>query len=134
MINYIKVLFYNIFETFKTHGKGFSARKVTASVVTMLIVYAHYKWLKSCFNNNHFDLLPQVLLIDFSALLCLLGLTTWEKITSLNNIASGGSSSGGSGSGGSSPSINVDLSQSNSNTTTNNSSPNKRRRNRKPKP
>ena len=132
MVNYIKLFIYNIFETFKTHGKGFSARKLTAFVVTSLIVYIHYKWLKSCYNNNHFDLLPQVLLIDFGALLCLLGLTTWEKITNLNNIASG-SNGGGSSSGGGSngPSISVDLSQTSN--STNNTSGNQRRRRRKPK-
>ena len=99
------------------HGKGLSARKITAFVVTLLIVYTHYKWLKSCYTNNHFDLLPQVLLIDFSALLCLLGLTTWERISSLGNIASGGNNNNSGGnSNGNAPSISVDMSQKTTNT------------------
>jgi len=124
-------------ESFMSHSKGFSARKMTAFVVTLLIVYTHYKWLRSCYNNNHFDLLPQVLLIDFSALLCLLGLTTWEKISSLKSIASGSYNSNNSNNsnnsgGGNGPSINVDLSQKNTNTNSNNNTASRKRRRRKP--
>lgn len=76
IINFITKLM----KSFGVHEDGFSARKMTAFVVTLLIVYTHYKWLKSCYGNKDFSLLPQVLMIDFTALLALLGLTTWEKI------------------------------------------------------
>ena len=34
----------------------------------------------SCYKNSDFSLLPEVLLIDFSTILALLGLTTWERL------------------------------------------------------
>ena len=82
-MNNLNLFFSKLLKSFGVHEDGFSARKMTAFVVTLLIVYTHYKWLKSCYNNNHFDLLPQVLLIDFTALLSLLGLTTWEKVKNI---------------------------------------------------
>jgi len=74
-----------LMKSFGVHDDGFSARKMTAFIVVLLIVYTHYKWLKSCYSNNDFGLLPQVLMIDFTALLTLLGLTTWEKIKTMQS-------------------------------------------------
>jgi hypothetical protein len=123
-MNNINLFFSKLLKSFGVHEGGFSARKLTAFVVTLLIVYTHYKWLKSCYNNNHFDLLPQVLLIDFTALLSLLGLTTWERVKSLGFGNNNNNNNNNSGSNGSS--VNVDLSQNTSNTN--------RRRRRRPKP
>ncbi len=70
----------NIVKSFDNKDGGFSGRKLTAFVVTCLIVYIHIKWVNSCYKNNHFSLLPEILIIDFSAVFALLGLTTWERV------------------------------------------------------
>ena len=84
-MNNLNLFFSKLLKSFGMNEDGFSARKMTAFVITLLIVYIHYKWLKSCYNNNQFGLLPEVLLIDFTALLSLLGLTTWERVKNMGN-------------------------------------------------
>lgn len=84
-MNNLNLFFSKLLKSFGMNEDGFSARKMTAFVITLLIVYIHYKWLKSCYNNNQFGLLPEVLLIDFTALLSLLGLTTWERVKNIGN-------------------------------------------------
>jgi len=77
--------FDHIWHSFTNSKSGFSARKLTAFTITAVVVYAHMKWLSSCYNNNDFDLLPQILMIDFAFILSLLGLTTWENVKSFGS-------------------------------------------------
>lgn len=65
---------------------GFSARKLSALVVVILIIICHTKWLNSEFRSNgDFGLLPEILIIDFSFISIALGLTTMEQIIKLKN-------------------------------------------------
>lgn len=66
--------------SFSNNEKGWSARKLTAFIITVIVVFAHIKWLSSCYKNGDFGLLPEILIIDFSTILSLLGLTTWERV------------------------------------------------------
>jgi hypothetical protein len=59
---------------------GFSARKLSAFIIMVMIVAAHVAWLKKAFMENDFSLLEEVLMIDYSFVSLLLGLTTYETI------------------------------------------------------
>ena len=76
----LKLIMDNILNSFSTNEMGWSARKLTAFIVTILVIIAHIKWIMSCYKNSDFSLLPEVLIIDFSVILTLLGLTTWERL------------------------------------------------------
>lgn len=69
-----------------TTKDGFSARKLSAFVIMVLVVAAHIAWLKKAFLENDFSLLAEVLMIDYSFIALLLGLTTYEAIKSKQNV------------------------------------------------
>ena len=64
-----------------THTKGFSARKLSAFVVIVLIVITHVKWFKS----DHWEHLDAVLALDFGFISVCLGMTTYESIKTKPN-------------------------------------------------
>ena len=70
----------NVLDSFNTKSKGFSSRKLTAFVIICLYSFAHMKWALSCYKNNEYSLLPEILMIDATFILTLLGLTTWQGI------------------------------------------------------
>lgn len=73
----MKVLLLKIVAAFDTHTKdGFSARKLSAFVIIVMIVICHIKWFKS----DRWEFLGEVLTIDFTFIAVCLGLTTWEAI------------------------------------------------------
>lgn len=72
--------FQKLMKSFDNQEDGLSARKLTAFAIMVLIIIAHVKWLNSCYKNNEFNLLPEILMIDYGAILTLLGLTTWERV------------------------------------------------------
>lgn len=76
----MKEFLNKIWAAFDTHSKGFSARKLTAFIIVMCIVVAHIAWLKNAFQKDDFSLLEVVLVIDYSFVAALLGLTTYENI------------------------------------------------------
>ena len=76
----LKLIIDNLLNSFSTNELGWSARKLTAFIITLLVIIIHIKWIMSCYKNSDFSLLPEVLLIDFSTILALLGLTTWERL------------------------------------------------------
>ena len=77
----MKELFRKIVASLDTVTKdGFSARKLSAFVIMCMIVLAHAAWLKKAFLENDFSLLAEVLMIDYSFVSLLLGLTTYEAI------------------------------------------------------
>jgi hypothetical protein len=80
MKDILKFIVDNLLNSFSTNDIGWSARKLTAFIITLLVIVAHVKWIMSCYKNSDFSLLPEVLLIDFSTILALLGLTTWERL------------------------------------------------------
>jgi hypothetical protein len=77
----IKEIFNNVISAFDTHTKGFSARKLAAFTIIVMIVIAHIKWFKS----DHWEYLGEVLMLDFGFISVCLGMTTWESITNKKN-------------------------------------------------
>lgn len=59
---------------FEANNKGASARKFSAFVVVVMVVITHIKWFKS----EHWEYLSIVLGLDFTFILCCLGLATWQ--------------------------------------------------------
>jgi hypothetical protein len=80
MKDILKFIIDNLLNSFSTNELGWSARKLTAFIITLLVIIAHVKWITSCYRNSDFSLLPEILIIDFSTILTLLGLTTWERL------------------------------------------------------
>jgi len=60
-----------------THTKNvFSARKLSAFVVVLLIIITHVKWFKS----DHWEYLEGVIALDYGFISLCLGMTTYEAI------------------------------------------------------
>jgi len=60
-----------------THSKGvFSARKLSAFAVIIMIVVLHIKWFKS----DRWEYLGEVLALDYGFISLCLGMTTYEAI------------------------------------------------------
>jgi hypothetical protein len=65
--------------------KGFSARKVSAFAVIVMVLILHVKWFKS----DKWEYLAEVLFLDYSFILVCLGLATWQKIKEKTNEQGG---------------------------------------------
>ena len=85
MKDILKFIIDNLLNSFSTNELGWSARKLTAFIITLLVIIAHVKWITSCYRNSDFSLLPEILIIDFSTILTLLGLATWERLKIFKN-------------------------------------------------
>lgn len=72
----MKDFFKKIFASLDTHTKGYSARKLTSLSITLCVIAAHIKWL----SLGDFSLLGEVLIIDYSFVSALLGMTTYQAI------------------------------------------------------
>lgn len=73
----MKQIFNKIISALDTHTKdGFSARKLSAFVIIILVIVAHVKWFKS----DHWEYLEGVLALDFGFISVCLGMTTIEAI------------------------------------------------------
>jgi len=59
-------------------NNGYSARKLTAFVIVSLVVLAHLKWL----NLGDLTQLGEVLIIDYTFISALFGMTTYQKLKS----------------------------------------------------
>lgn len=66
----------NITKSFNTKREGFSSRKLTAFVITMLVVAAHIKWI----TLGDFKQLEMVLTIDYAFIAALFGMTTYHSL------------------------------------------------------
>jgi len=71
----------NILNSLNNTKNGFSARKLSALVVIMLVVIAHVKWIYKA----DFALLTEVLMLDYGFISVCLGMTTYEAIKSKQN-------------------------------------------------
>ena len=72
----IKEVLNNILESLKTGRTGFSARKLSALVIMVMVVCLHVKW----FRSDRWEYIGEVLGFDFMFILCCLGLATWQSI------------------------------------------------------
>ena len=69
----MKNLFNNLFNSLNNQDSGFSARKLTAFALMVLIAYIHYKYVDL---SNAIE----AILIDLAGVLLLLGIVTMEQI------------------------------------------------------
>ena len=72
----LKEILHNILESLKTNKDGFSARKLSALVIMVMVVCLHVKW----FRSDRWEYIGEVLGFDFMFILCCLGLATWQSI------------------------------------------------------
>lgn len=73
----IKKFLNKIVGSFDTHSKdSFSARKLSAFVVMVMVVILHIKWFKS----DKWEYIAEVLALDFTFILVCLGLATWQYL------------------------------------------------------
>ena len=81
----MKELFIKLQAAFDVHSRGFSARKLTAFTIVLCVFVAHIAWIKSAFIKEDFSLLEGILIIDYSFIGGLLGMTTYEAIKKQSN-------------------------------------------------
>ena len=74
----LNALITKIIHSFDNSKDGFSARKLTAFTLTACVVYMHARWVEH-------DNVAEVLIIDLSTVLLLLGIVTAEQIIRLKN-------------------------------------------------
>jgi len=79
-MNKIKEILENILGSFKTDKTGFSARKLAAFTVIILVIITHVKWYRS----DRWEYLGEVLGFDFLFILTCLGLATWQSVKESN--------------------------------------------------
>ncbi len=73
----MKQLINKILGSLDTHSKNsFSARKLSAFVVMVMIIILHVKWFKS----DKWEYIAEVLALDYTFILVCLGLATWQYI------------------------------------------------------
>lgn len=72
----MKKILNDILLSLKTGKEGFSARKLSAFVVIVLVVILHIKW----FRSDRWEFIGEVLGFDFMFILCCLGLATWQAV------------------------------------------------------
>ena len=78
----MKELINKILGSLDTHSKdSFSARKLSAFVVMILIIILHVKWFKS----DKWEYIAEVLALDFTFILVCLGLATWQAVKEKTN-------------------------------------------------
>jgi len=70
----ISEIFEKLISSFDVSKKGFSARKLSAFTVVVLVVVVHLKWIKS----DRWEYLAEILALDYMFVLSLFGLTTWQ--------------------------------------------------------
>lgn len=76
----MKNIITNLFASFNNLDGGFSARKLTAFALMILIAYVHYKYVDL---SNAIE----AILIDLAGVLLLLGIITFEQILKFKNGA-----------------------------------------------
>ena len=77
----MKEIYNKFLGSFDTVTKNsFSARKLTAFTIVVLVIVGHVIWIKNSHLKSDFSLLPEILLIDYGMISVCLGLTTFENI------------------------------------------------------
>ena len=77
----MKQIFDNILKSFKNGNEGYSSRKLTAFIITFMVIIIHIKWL----TLGDFSQLDTVLTIDYSFIAALFGMTTYHSIKTHNS-------------------------------------------------
>jgi hypothetical protein len=74
----MKDIITNLFASFNNQEGGFSARKLTAFALMVLIAYTHYKYVDL---SNAIE----AILIDLAGVLIALGIITMEQVIKFKN-------------------------------------------------
>ena len=74
----MKKIIENLINSLNNQDSGFSARKLTAFALMVLIAYVHYKYVDL---SNAIE----AILIDLGGVLLLLGIITFEQILKFKN-------------------------------------------------
>ena len=74
----MKKIFENLLNSLNNKDSGWSARKLTALALMILIAYVHYKYVDL---SNAIE----AILIDLGGVLLLLGIITFEQILKFKN-------------------------------------------------
>ena len=72
----IKEVLNNLLDSFKTNSGGWSARKLSAFVIIVMVVSLHIKW----FQSDRWEYIGEILGLDFAFVSVALGMTTYESI------------------------------------------------------
>lgn len=72
----IKEILENILSSLKTDKIGFSARKLSALIIIIMVVVLHIKW----FRADKWEYVGEILAFDYTFVLCCLGLATWQSV------------------------------------------------------
>jgi hypothetical protein len=75
-MNKIKEILNNLLDSFKTNSGGYSARKISAFVIIVMVVSLHIKW----FQSDKWEYVGEILALDFAFVSVALGMTTYEAI------------------------------------------------------
>jgi hypothetical protein len=72
----LKEILNNLLDSFKTNANGFSARKISAFAIIVMVISLHIKW----FNSDKWEYVGEILALDFAFVSVALGMTTYEAI------------------------------------------------------
>lgn len=72
----LKEIFNNLLDSFTGGNEGYSSKKLTAFVITLLVIIVHVKWI----TLGDFSQLQAVLTIDFAFIATLFGIGTYQSI------------------------------------------------------
>lgn len=80
-----KERFTGLLSSFDNHSTGLSGRKLTAFAGVSSGVSSQLVWLIYAFKSGDFDLLTEIVIIDFSLALLCLGIITFQEILKFKN-------------------------------------------------
>lgn len=81
MIKKLKEIFNNCLGALSTNKDGYSARKLSAFIMIIMVIILHIKW----FRADKWEYVGEILAFDYTFVLSCLGLTTWEAIKGKQN-------------------------------------------------
>jgi len=81
----MKSFINKILASLSTTETGYSARKLSALWIIILITIVHAWWLGYALKNEKFELIIEILFLDFGFVAAALGMTTYESITKMKN-------------------------------------------------
>lgn len=76
----LREILNNLLDSFKTNSGGYSARKISAFAIIVMVISLHIKW----FNSDKWEYVGEILALDFAFVSVALGMTTYEAIKKNN--------------------------------------------------
>ena len=82
MIKKLKEIFNNCLGALDSTSGGYSARKLSAFIMIVMVIILHIKW----FRSDRWEYIGEVLGFDLTFILVCLGLATWQIIKEKNEL------------------------------------------------